>query len=160
MELQKVDEIIGKYDQRSGALIEILLDVQEELHYLPPEAIWRISDSLKVPMSRIYHLATFFNAFSLEPKGKYCISVCLGTACHVAGAVKIIEKLERDLEVTRGSTSKDMKFSLDEVHCLGCCGLAPVVTVNEELYGKLSLTKVASVMKKYTKKELAQDEQD
>jgi NADH-quinone oxidoreductase subunit E len=152
MELQKVDGIIEKHGGRSGALIEILLDVQEELRYLPKEALDRVSFSLKIPMSRAYHLATFFRAFSLKPKGKYCVSVCLGTACQVQGAVKIIEKFERDLKITRGETTPDMSFTLDEVHCLGCCGLAPVATVNEDVHGKLTMSKVPSVLKKYTKK--------
>jgi NADH:ubiquinone oxidoreductase subunit E len=104
-------------------------------------------------VSRTYHLATFFKAFSLKPRGRYCISVCLGTACHVAGGVKIIEQLERELKVTRGGTTTDMNFSLDEVHCLGCCGLAPVATVNEDVHGKLTLSKVPAMLKKYIKKD-------
>jgi len=152
MDLQKVDNVIEKYHENPGSLIEILLDVQVELRYLPKEALDRVSFTLKIPMSRIYHLATFFKAFSLKPKGKYCISVCLGTACQVQGAVKILEKFERDLSVSVGETTKDMSFTLDEVHCLGCCGLAPVATVNEDVHGKLTASKVPAVLKKYTKK--------
>jgi len=151
MDLQKVDGIIEKHGSRSGALIEILLDVQEEYRYLPEDALIKIANGLNTSLSRIYHVATFFKAFSLVPRGKYCISVCLGTACHVGGGVKILEKLERDLSVPRGGTSADLSFSLDEVHCLGCCGLAPVVTVNEDLYGKVTLSKIPGMMKKYTK---------
>ncbi len=152
MDLQKVDAIVNKHGAKAGALIEILLDVQEELRYLPKEALDQVGSRLKVPMSRAYHLATFFKAFSLKPKGRYCVSVCLGTACQVEGGVKILEKFERDLAITRGETTPDLNFSLDEVHCLGCCGLAPVVVINEEVYGKLALSKVPSVLKKYTKK--------
>jgi NADH-quinone oxidoreductase subunit E len=151
MDLQKVDGIIEKYGSTPNTLIEVLLDVQEECRYLPEEALVRISEHLNISLSRIYHVATFFKAFSLIPRGKYCISVCLGTACHVGGGVKILEKLERDLSVPRGGTSADMNFSLDEVHCLGCCGLAPVVTVNEDLYGKVTPSKIPGIMKKYTK---------
>ena len=154
MELEKVGAIIRKHGARSGALIEVLLDMQEEFRYLPPEAIQEISRSLKLPVSQVYHLATFFKAFSLKPRGRYCVSVCLGTACHVAGGVKIIEKIERDLKVARGGTTEDLDFSLDEVHCLGCCGLAPVVTVNEELFGKVELSQVPKILKKYTKKKV------
>lgn len=153
MDMQKVDQIIEKRSSRSGALIEVLLDVQEEFRYLPPEALQRITQEMKIPLSRIYHISTFFKAFSLVPRGKYCVSVCLGTACHVAGGVKILEQIERDLNVTRGGTTPDLNFSLDEVHCLGCCGLAPVVTVNEDVHGKLTLSKTSAMMKKYMKKE-------
>jgi len=153
MDAQKVDQIIEKHGSKSSALIEIFLDLQEEYRYLPQEALMQIAERLKVLPSRTYHLATFFKAFSLKPRGKYCISVCLGTACHVAGGVKILEQIERELHVTRGGTSADMNFSLDEVHCLGCCGLAPVVTVNEDVHGKLTLSKTAAMLKKYTKKD-------
>jgi NADH-quinone oxidoreductase subunit E len=149
MDVQKIDVIIENHGRRPGALIEMLLDVQEEYRYLPREALLHISDSLKIPLNRAYHLATFFKAFSLKPKGRYCVSVCLGTACHVGGGVKILEKVERDLSVTRGATTADLRFSLDEVHCLGCCGLAPVVTVNDDLYGKVTLSKLPGILKKY-----------
>jgi NADH-quinone oxidoreductase subunit E len=151
MDLQRVDGIIDKHGGRSGALIEVLLDLQEEFRYLPEEALSQVSDKLNISMSRIYHVATFFKAFSLKPRGRHCISVCLGTACHVGGGVKILEKLERDLNVTRGGTTEDLNFSVDEVHCLGCCGLAPVVTVNEDLYGKVTTSKIPGILKKYTK---------
>jgi len=153
MDAQKVDQIIEKHGGKSSALIEIFLDLQEEYRYLPQEALMQIAGRLKVPPSRTYHLATFFKAFSLKPRGRYCISVCLGTACHVGGGVKIIEQLERDLHITRGGTTADMNFSLDEVHCLGCCGLAPVATVNEDVHGKLTLSKTTAMLKKYVKKD-------
>ena len=153
MDPQRVDQIIDKHGASSRALIEMFLDLQEEYRYLPEAALRQIAGRLNIPVSRTYHLATFFKAFSLKPRGRYCISVCLGTACHVAGGVKIIEQLERELKVTRGGTTADMNFSLDEVHCLGCCGLAPVATVNEDVHGKLSLSKVPAMLKKYTKKD-------
>jgi len=158
MDLQKVEGIINNYEARSGALMEILLDVQEELRYLPDEALKMVADKTKIPLSRAYHAATFFKAFSLKPRGQYCISVCLGTACHVGGGVKIIEKIERDLKVRRGETTEDLQFSLDEVHCLGCCGLAPVVTVNKDVHGKLTLTQVPRVLKKYSNKPIGVDD--
>jgi NADH:ubiquinone oxidoreductase subunit E len=161
MDLQKVEEIVAKYQGQPSALIEILLDVQEEDRYLHGDVLLKIADTLKIPPSRTYHLATFFKAFSLKPRGRHSISVCLGTACHVGGGVKIIEKLERDLSISRGGTTEDLQFSLDEVHCLGCCGLAPVVTVDDDVYGKLTLSKVSGMLKKYTKKTgEAEDAQD
>ncbi|GAG40216.1 unnamed protein product [marine sediment metagenome] len=147
-----VSGIIEKYEGDSSALIAILQDVQAEYRYLPQDALAQIAEGLSVPLSQTYSLATFFKAFSLEPKGKYAINVCLGTACHVRGGPRILEKLERDLGVKAGGTTADLNFSLDEVHCLGCCGLAPVVTVNEDLYGKLSLTKLPRILKKYLPK--------
>jgi len=147
-----VSGIIEKYEGDSSALIAILQDVQAEYRYLPQDALAQIAEGLSVPLSQTYSLATFFKAFSLEPKGKYAINVCLGTACHVRGGPRILEKLERDLGVKAGETTADLNFSLDEVHCLGCCGLAPVVTVNEDLYGKLSLTKLPRILKKYLPK--------
>lgn len=152
MDIQKVGEIVERHGSKPSALIEILLDLQEQCRYLPEEALKKICSDLKIPLSRPYHLATFFKAFSLKPRGRYCISVCLGTACHVAGGVKLLEQLERELNVTRGGTTADLNFSLDEVHCLGCCGLAPVVTVNEDVHGKLTLSKTSAMLKKYVKK--------
>lgn len=147
-----VSGIIEKYGGDASALIAILQDVQEEYRHLPQDALAQITESLSIPLSQTYSLATFFKAFSLEPRGKYAVNVCLGTACHVRGGPRILEKLERDLGVKAGETTADLNFSLDEVHCLGCCGLAPVVTVNEDLYGKLNLTKLSRIMKKYLPK--------
>ncbi len=152
MDLPKVEEIIIKHKTQSSALIEVLLDVQEDYRYLPAEVLRMISMKLKVPLSQVYYTATFYNAFSLKPKGKYCISVCLGTACQVGGGTKILEKFERDLGITRGDTTEDMLFSLDEVHCLGCCGLAPVANINQDVYGKLTFSKIPAILKKYSKK--------
>jgi NADH:ubiquinone oxidoreductase subunit E len=152
MYVQKVEEIIKKHQAKPSALIEVLLDVQEEYRYLPGDILRMIASNLKVPISQVYYTATFYNAFSLKPKGKYCISVCLGTACQVGGGVKILEKFERDLGITRGGTTEDMLFSLDEVHCLGCCGLAPVANINEDVHGKLTISKIPAVLKKYSKK--------
>ena len=104
---------------------------------------------MNIPLSRVLSLATFFNAFSLKPKGKHPINVGMGTACHVRGAQLILEKLERELEIKSGSTTQDGNFSVDEVRCVGCCGLAPVIMVGDEFHGKLSQTKVPGVLKKY-----------
>ena len=150
MDLEKVEGIIEKHKGLSSALIGILLDVQEEFNYLPRDAMLKIADRLEMPPSRIYGLATFFKAFSLAPRGKYPIRVCMGTACHVKGAVTIIEKIERELNIKSGETTEDGKFDLDEVNCMGCCGLAPVVTVGNDLYGKLSLSKIPKILKNYT----------
>ncbi len=150
MDLEKVEGIIKEHKGLSSALIGILLDVQEEFNYLPRDAMLKIADRLEMPPSRIYGLATFFKAFSLAPRGKYPVRVCMGTACHVKGAVTIIEKIERELNIKSGETTEDKKFDLDEVNCMGCCGLAPVITVGDDLFGKLSLSKIPKILKNYT----------
>ncbi len=150
MEKQKVEQIIAKHKSEPSALIAILQDVQEEYRYLPEEAMAIVVDRLNIPLSRAYSLATFFTAFSLKPRGRHSIKVCMGTACHVRGSGMILEKIERDLNVKRGETTDDLKFSLDEVYCLGCCGLAPVVTIDEDLYGQVTLVKMPKILQKYS----------
>jgi len=147
----KTSEILEKYASDQSTVISVLQDVQQEFGYLPKEALTTISSGMNIPLSRVLSLATFFNAFSLKPKGKHPINVCLGTACHVRGAQMILEKLERELGIKTGETTEDHNFSLDAVRCVGCCGLAPVIMVGEEFHGKLSQTKVSGVLKKYKK---------
>lgn len=147
----KVSEILEKYARDESSLIAMLQDLQEEYSYLPRQALEQISREMDVPLSRILSLATFFRAFSLKPKGKHPIHVCLGTACHVRGAQLVLEKFERELGIKSGETSEDLLFSLDAVRCLGCCGLAPVVMVGEEVHGKVTQTKVPGIIKKYKK---------
>lgn len=151
MEEHNVEGIIARHGADSSALIQILLDVQEEFRYLPKDTLVYISDRLRIPLSRAYSTATFFKAFSLVPRGEHIIRVCLGTACHVGGGVKISEELERRLNIKSGDTTEDLHFSLDAVNCLGCCGLAPVVTVDDDIYGKIALNKVPRILKKYQK---------
>jgi NADH-quinone oxidoreductase subunit E len=151
MNQEKVSEIVGKYQADQSSLIAILQDIQEECSYLPRETLLQVSKEMNVPLSRVLSLATFFRAFSLKPKGKHPIHVCLGTACHVRGAQLILEKFERELGIKSGETSEDLHFSLDAVRCLGCCGLAPVVQVGEDVHGKITPAKVTGLIKKYRK---------
>jgi len=151
MNPEKISEILSKYQADESSLIAILQDIQEEYSYLPREALIRISKEMNIPLSRVLSLATFFKAFSLKPKGKHPIHVCLGTACHVRGAQLVLEKFERELGIKSGDTTEDYLFSLDAVRCLGCCGLAPVVQVGEEVHGKITPAKVGGVIKKYKK---------
>lgn len=151
MNHEKVSEILGKYQADESSLIAILQDIQEEYSYLPREALIQVSKEMNIPLSRVLSLATFFRAFSLKPKGKHPIHVCLGTACHVRGAQLVLEKFERELGIKSGDTTQDHLFSLDAVRCLGCCGLAPVVQVGEEVHGKITPAKVSGVIKKYKK---------
>jgi NADH-quinone oxidoreductase subunit E len=149
MDAQVVDTILQKHPKDPGSIIQVMLDVQDELYYLPRDVIEYISEYLQVPLSRTYSLATFYKAFSLKPKGKFPISVCTGTACHVQGAVKILEQIERELRIKEGETTSDKKFSVQTVRCLGCCGLAPVVTVGKNLHGKVPTSKVSKILKQY-----------
>ena len=151
MNEQSVSEILTKYQADPGAVIAILQDIQEEFSYLPKNALMIVSRELDIPLSRVLSLATFYTAFSLKPKGKHPIHVCLGTACHVRGAQLVLEKFERELGIKTGETSPDMEYSLDAVRCVGCCGLAPVVMVGEDVHGKITQTKAAGLIKKYKK---------
>jgi NADH-quinone oxidoreductase subunit E len=153
MQVETIDHIVAKHNAQQNALIAMLQDVQKEYTYLPKDALTYLSSTLRVPLSRTYSLATFYRAFSLKPKGKHPIAVCMGTACHVRAAVKILEKFERRLDIKTGETTPDLHFGLEEVRCLGCCGLAPVVTVGEDLYGKVTLPKVDRIIKQYETQE-------
>jgi len=147
--LEKVDEIIDKYGREKKALISILQDIQEEYNYLPRDALFRIRDKVGVPLTQIYGVATFYNAFSLKPRGRHLISVCTGTACHVKGAGKILEKLERDLKIKSGGVTEDLRFSLESVRCLGCCSLAPVVKVDDDTYGRVRQDELIRILSRY-----------
>ncbi len=149
MDTKVIDTILQRHPQDPSVVIQVLLDIQNELYYLPKDALEYVSRTLKVPMSKIYHLATFYKAFSLRPKGKFPIAVCTGTACHVQGSVKILEQLERELKIKEGETTPDNKFSVESVRCLGCCGLAPVLTVGKNLHGKVPFAKVPRILKQY-----------
>lgn len=152
MNESKITEIVEKYGKDPHAIVAILQDVQEVHNYLPREELEKLSKELDVPLSRILSVATFYNAFSLTPKGKYPINFCLGTACHVRGGERIMEKIERELGIVRGETTEDLKFSLDEVRCLGCCGLAPVMMVGKDIKGKLSEAKVIPILNEFRNK--------
>jgi len=142
------DRILARYPDKKGALVPIMQDINAEYHYLPEDALRYISEMLAVPLSRIYHIATFFTAFSLKPRGEHLVRVCLGTACHVRGSKKILEAVERKLGVKPGETTPDMKFTLETVNCMGACALGPVVNVDED-YHPMSVAKVDPMLRKY-----------
>lgn len=127
-------------------LIQILNEVQEKYGYIPVEEQKEISESLNIPMAEIYGVITFYSRFSLKPKGKYNISVCMGTACYVKGSQKILDRLLERLNINIGETTKDGKFSIEETRCVGACGLAPVFTVNGEVYGNATVQKLDKVL--------------
>ena len=146
---EKVGSILDSYRRDKSLLVSILQDVQAEYRYLPEEAIVEVSQGLDVPLSQVYSVATFFRAFNLKPIGRHLINVCLGTACHVRGAIRILEKIERDLGISPGETTKDLEFTLDTVNCVGACALGPIVIVDGEYNGQMTTDKVDSVMKDY-----------
>jgi len=146
---KKVAAIINKYDADKGQLISILQDIQAEFHYLRKEALTQVSDTMGVPLSQVYSVATFFKAFTLKPRGKHLVNVCLGTACHVRGASKVLEQIERSLNVSRGETTSDLKFTLETVNCMGCCALGPVVKIDAEYFGQMNAGKVDSLLARY-----------
>ena len=134
-----------------GALVPILQEINATYNYLPENVLRYISEKLDIPLSLIYRIATFYNAFSLKPRGRHIITVCLGTSCHVKGAPRIVTTLERELGIKISETTEDMSFTLETVNCLGCCGLAPVMTVGEDLYGKVTTVKVPEIIEQCTK---------
>jgi NADH:ubiquinone oxidoreductase subunit E len=149
MDAQLIDSILQKHPKDPSSIIQVMLDVQNQLYYLPRDVLEYVSKHLQVPLSRTYNLATFYKAFSLKAKGKYPIAVCTGTACHVQGAIKILDQVQRELRIKEGETTTDKKFSVESVRCLGCCGLAPVVTIGKNLHGKVPLSKVSKILKEY-----------
>jgi len=151
MTLAKVDQVLAKYGYRHDALIGIMQDLQRLENYLPPETIRYVSQRLEVPLTRLYHIATFYKSFSLEPRGRHIVRVCLGTACHLSGAVQNQEQIERTLQIKEGETTKDMMFSLETVNCLGTCALAPVTMVDSEYYGEVTPGRIEKILSLYSK---------
>ena len=149
MELTKVNTIIDKYPQKHSVLIQLLLDIQGEFNWISQDAIQRVSERLGIPVSQIYRVASFYKAMSLTPRGKHVINVCMGTACHVRGATRIINKLEESLGIKTGETTEDRNFTLERVNCLGCCALGPVMVVDKDYHGKMTPAKVEAVLKEY-----------
>lgn len=150
-DLKFVDEIVQKYEGDRGAMVKALQEIQEHYNYLPREALVRVSDGLGVPLSQTLRVATFYKAFSLQPRGKHCVDVCLGTACHVRGGARIMAKMENELGIEVGRTTDDEAFSLGVVRCMGCCSMAPAVRVGNDTYGRVRLDKVAGMLGRYRK---------
>ena len=147
--LSIVDEIMAKYQYQNSALIAILQDIQKQFNYLPQNLLRYVALRMSVPLTRVYGISTFYKAFSLKPRGKHLIDVCLGTACHVRGGLNIMERFERELGVKNGETTYDEKFSLKSVRCVGCCGLAPVVVIDDEFHGKLNQEMIPKILSRY-----------
>ena len=146
----KIESILDKYQRKGGFLVPILQDIQAEYSYLPKEALIQVSQSLGISLSQVYSVATFFKAFSLKPRGRHLINVCLGTACHVRGAVRILEQIERELGINRGETTENLKYTLETVNCVGACALGPIVIVDGEYSGQMKTDKVKPLLQNYT----------
>ncbi|MFC2066153.1 NAD(P)H-dependent oxidoreductase subunit E [Chloroflexota bacterium] len=146
---EKASKILSGYRHDKGMLVAILQDIQAVFNYLPREALKEVSRGLDVPITQVYSVVTFFKSFNLTPRGRHIINVCLGTACHVRGAVRILEKIERELGIKRGETTKDLVFSLETVNCVGACALGPIVVVDGEYHGEMTTDKVNAVLKNY-----------
>jgi len=149
----ELDEILDRYGRDRTQVISILQDVQERERYLPEEALTYVAEALEMPRSQIYGLATFYRAFSLEPRGEHTIFVCTGTACHVRGAPRLVEELCRRLDVTPGGTTADGQFTLETVNCLGACALGPLVVVDSDYHGQMTPSKLDDVLEQYSQRE-------
>lgn len=147
--LQQLQEAIARHKQEKGALVPVLQAAQNIFGYVPQEVQEAIAEGLGVPLSEVYGVATFYAQFTLEPNGDYMIGVCLGTACYVRGAQKVLDKLSELVDVPVGKTSKDARFTLKATRCLGACGLAPVMMINDEVYGRLAPEDLPDILHKY-----------
>ncbi|MFA5523706.1 MAG: NAD(P)H-dependent oxidoreductase subunit E [Tissierellales bacterium] len=149
--VKKLQQIITKHKDIKGAVMPVLHEAQHLFGYLPIEVQTIVSEGLNVPLAEIYGVVTFYSQFTLIPKGQYNIGVCLGTACYVKGSQAIVDKIKEKLKLQVGGTTPDRKFSLEATRCIGACGLAPVMTVNENVYGRLKAEEVEGILEKYLK---------
>ena len=146
---ETVKSIVARLGFHEHALIAVLQEIQRQANWLPPEDLATVVRLLRVPASRVYGIASFYKAFSLVPRGRHVVQVCTGTACHVRGAPQILDSLSRDMGIEAGKTTKDLRFTLEKVRCLGCCSIAPVVRVGEHTHGRLTQVRAGSLLKKY-----------
>ncbi len=147
--VERIIRIIDEHDGQASSLIQVLLDVQDEHGWLPADMLERISDRLQVPLALVQHITTFYKAFSLVPKGRHQVHVCMGTACHVRGAPRILDTVQDLTGLAPGETDLDLKFSLETVNCLGCCALGPVIEIDGKTHGNVSLAQTEDVLKSY-----------
>ena len=145
-----IDALINSYIDKKEQLISLLQDVQTECNYLPRDVLIKISQALEIPLSQVFSVATFFKAFSLKPRGRHTITVCLGTACHVRGGQRLVDKMARDYKLQPGETGEDERFTLETANCLGCCALGPVVVVDGKYESQVTPDKLDKILKKYS----------
>lgn len=147
--LEPLRDILAGYSQEQASLIPILQEAQEQYGYLPQDVLREIADSLHLSLAKVYGVVTFYTQFHLQPRGKNVIRVCTGTACHVRGAAEVLKAIEDELGIKSGGTTEDLEFTLETVACIGACGLAPVIMINDDTHGRLSPEKVAAVLDSY-----------
>jgi len=150
---EEVMELVNRWKDKEGNLIMILHEIQNHHGYVPRELSLELSQLLNVPLARIYEVITFYNFFKLLPPGKNRIAVCMGTACYLKGAAELLSEVKNILHVEEGQTTKDGNFHLDVVRCLGCCGLSPVMMINDKVYGKVKKSEIMDILSKYVKEE-------
>lgn len=148
-EFKKLDEVLAKYQGKKGALIPVLQATQDIFGYLPADALKEIARQMNLPLSKIYGVVTFYAQFHLNPRGRNIVRVCLGTACHVRGGAKIVEAVEKAIGIKDGETTEDLRYTFESVACIGACGLAPVMMVNDDTHGRLTPDKVAALLEQY-----------
>ena len=149
MKAARIDQIIEEHHGAPDLLIQVLLAIQSEYNWLPKAALQRVGEKLRVPLSRILHIATFYKAFSLVPKGRHQVHVCLGTACHVRGAPRILDTVQDLTGIRAGETDLELKFSLETVNCIGCCALGPVIDIDGKIHGNVSTRDTAGILEQY-----------
>ena len=145
----KLDEILQKYQGVKGSLIPVLQEAQNAYGYLPKEVLQNIAEKMNIPISQIYGVVTFYAQFHLKPRGRNIVRVCLGTACHVRGGAKILETIQKELGISDGETTKDLRYTLESIACIGACGLAPVIMINEDTLGRLTPDKLGAILAQY-----------
>ena len=148
---QTINQILETCPAHAENLIPVLQEIQSQCHYLPEEALRQVSRRLRVPLNEVFHVATFYNCFSLEPRGRHHLRVCLGTACHVRGGQRILDKVLRELKLPASGTTADFEFTVEPVRCLGCCGLAPVVRMDQSTFGHLVQSRIPKILKRSSK---------
>ncbi len=148
-----IRQLIEKWKDKKGSLIMILHEIQNSYGYVPRNVALELSKELDIPLARIYEVITFYNFFKVTPPGKYKISVCMGTACYLKGAAELVNEIKNILNIEEGESTKDGLFHLELVRCLGCCGLAPVITINDKVYGKVRPNQLMDILSKYVKEE-------
>ena len=149
LDYQRVNELIEPFLGKKGMVIPVLQCLQEEYGYLPRPVVEQVSKRMRIPLSKLYGVITFYAQFKLSPRGKYIINVCKGTACHIQGSPKIAERIQEILGIESGETTPDLKFTLEEVACIGACALAPVITINDNPHGRLSPDVIQEILDSY-----------
>ena len=152
-DLQVWEGILADHGAKTSAVLQILLDINQHYHYLPQESLEWLAGQIRMPISQVFSVATFFKVFSLTPRGRTLIHVCTGTACHVKGAQRLIERLDKDMHLKPGETAADLAFTLETVNCVGACASAPILRVNEDTHSEMTPNKVSELIQELVKKE-------